>query len=269
MGTAIRTTRPVSEVWRRLDRVPDPELDEPVTDLGFVEGVRVTGGGRVEVEFRLPTYWCSPNFAFLMCEGIRAEVGALDWVETVVVHLRDHMYGEEVSAGVNAGRSFPEIFPELSQGEDLEALREKFAEKAFHRRQESVLLGLRALDLGAAEIVGMTLGELDATALSDPAAEAQKPRYREILLERGLAAGPQDPAFPTFEGEAIAPGDLAAHLARLRGIRINMEFSGALCRGLKGTRYKEVVREGDEPTLVDFILGRVPPREEAGTADAR
>ena len=51
----------------------DPELDEPVTDMGFVEAVSVTGraAGAVQVSFRLPTYWCSPNFAFLMADDIK------------------------------------------------------------------------------------------------------------------------------------------------------------------------------------------------------
>ena len=37
-----------------------------------------------------------------------------------------------------------------------------------------------------------------------------------------------------------------------------MEFGGALCRGLKQSRYKEDVSGGGQPTLVDFILDRVP-----------
>src|SRR5690606_9064837 len=55
----------LAEVWARLDRVTDPELDDPITDMGFVEAVSVTGA-EVSITFRLPTYWCSPNFAFLM-----------------------------------------------------------------------------------------------------------------------------------------------------------------------------------------------------------
>ena len=42
-----------------------------------------------------------------------------------------------------------------------------------------------------------------------------------------------------------------------------MEFNGALCRGLKQTRYKELDVVDGEPTLVDFILDRVPARDRA------
>ena len=48
-------------------------------------------------------------------------------------------------------------------------------------------------------------------------------------------------------------------MSALRAVRINMEFGGALCRGLKESRYKEVVKIDGDPTLVDFILDRVPP----------
>ena len=41
-----------------------------------------------------------------------------------------------------------------------------------------------------------------------------------------------------------------------------MEFNGALCRGLAKTRYKEVEIGPDGPQLIDFIAGRVPPRDE-------
>jgi hypothetical protein len=51
---------------------------------------------------------------------------------------------------------------------------------------------------------------------------------------------------------------MATYLGDLKSVRINMEFNGALCRGLKSTRYKEAEFVDGEPTLVDFILDRVP-----------
>ena len=181
-----------AEVWACLERVDDPELDEPITDMGFVERVTVGGTGAVEVDFRLPTYWCSPNFAFLMADAIHREVSALAWVERVRVRLEDHMWGEEIAAGINAGRSFAEIFGDLADGEDLGELRAKFEAKAFKRRQEAVLLGLRALGRADAEIVAMDLASLDAVAFPPGEAAKQKPRYRALLAEagaRGAARG--------------------------------------------------------------------------------
>jgi len=53
-------------VLQALDSVRDPELDEPITSLGFVASCTVTADGDAAVRLRLPTYFCAPNFAFLM-----------------------------------------------------------------------------------------------------------------------------------------------------------------------------------------------------------
>ena len=181
----------------------------------------------------------------------------------VVVRLHDHMFADQVNEGVNGGRRFRDIFRELSDGADLDDLRAKFDEKAFQRRQEVVLLSLQARGLPPAEIVAMTLAEFDRTPFDGEEDRAQAPRYRRLLVASGLAAGLGDLAFRTWQGAALTEQGLAAHLQQLRSVRVNMEFNGALCRGLKQARYKEHGEPatcGGEPTLVDFIRGRVPRR---------
>lgn len=251
-----------AEVWGCLARVNDPELDEPLTELGFVESVEVIDHQRVEVGFRLPTYWCSPNFAFLMAFGIRREIETLRWVQGIRVELHDHCFGDEINVAVNDGRAFNDVFAEYCDGADLEEVIEKFQIKAFDRRQEAVLLELRRHGLSAEQIVSMTLCEFDRIAFRDDEAIKQKPRYRELLLSRKLAERPEDSAFLTWGGQRLTAGTLSEHLGRLRSIRLNMEFNGAMCRDLAATRYKEVQIGPDGPTLVDFIAGRVPPRDD-------
>lgn len=253
------------EVWDCLAAVSDPELDEPITDMNFVETVEISDQGAVRIEFRLPTYWCSPNFAFLMAFGIRSEVLTLPWVRSAVVQLNDHCFGNEVNAGVNSGRNFHEIFAEHCGGARLDEVVEKFLAKAFERRQEAVLLGLQAQGKTAAQIVGMTLAELKAARLEGDEARRQLPRYLDLLAVRKLATAPGERAFPTWDGAPIAAQDFEAHLGRLRSTRINMEFNGALCRGLASTRYREVEIGPDGPTLMDFIAQRVPPRKDSCT----
>lgn len=260
MFLANLTTERELEVWDRLSAVSDPELDEPITDMNFVEQVEIVDADTVLVEFRLPTYWCSPNFAFLMAFGIRAEVSALPWVRKVTVQLNDHCFGDEVNAGVNSGRSFHEIFAENCDGAVLEDVVEKFAAKAFDRRQEVVLLAVQALVGSSEDVVSMRLGMLRKVHFSGEEELRQLPRYLDLLAERGLAVKDDDLAFPTWEGGAIPAEDLEAHLQRLRSIRINMEFNGAMCRGLASTRYHEVEIGPDGPTLIDFMAGRVAPR---------
>ena len=248
------------EVWQRLDIVCDPELDEPITDMGFVEDVDIKHD-QVAVRFRLPTYWCSANFAYLMASDIRLEVEKLDWVSRVRVQLEDHMFEEQVNTGVNEGRSFREIFADLAPDQGLDEIREKFRKKAFQRRQEVVLLGLQGLGFSNEQIVSLTLRELSGVQFVNEEDARQKARYLDIVRQLGRAVEPSDLAFRSYEGNAFKTDDLAGYLSNLRGVRINMEFSGALCRGLLSTRYKELDPTSDEPTLVDFMLDRVPPRQ--------
>lgn len=256
-------TGPDREVWARLDEVFDPELDEPITDLGFVEAVAVAGA-TVRVSFRLPTYWCSPNFAFLMAEGIHREVSALPWVDTVLVSLEDHLCAEELNAAVNAGRDFKAAFADQADGGNLDEVRETFERKAHQRRQETVIRGLQAQGRSPEEIAAMTLGDLRAIGFPDPERSLQLRRYLAILADRGTAVHGDHPAFPDPDGRPLTAEGFGERMRALRGVRINMEFGSALCRGLKQHRYKEHVSIDGEPTLVDFILDRVPPHAADG-----
>ena len=246
----------LNQVWARLDLVMDPELDEPVTDMGFIEAVSITwpspgqNTSTVHVSFRLPTYWCSPNFAFLMAEGIKRQVEVLPWVGQALVTLQDHMAAEEMNAAINAGASFGSVFADLHPDEDLAALREKFDIKAFQRRQEVVIKALIGMGFLPAEIVLMPLGLLDAITLDDPENARQKTRYLAILSEKLLAPTAADLAFPTYQGAPI--GDYPLYMGLLRSVRINMEFSGSLCRGLKQSRYQQADLSGAVPVLVDY-----------------
>lgn len=248
------------EIWSRLDLVCDPELDEPITEMGFVETVAVNRD-EVSVHFRLPTYWCSPNFAFLMAEGIRREVGRLPWVGEVRVRLEDHVCGDELNAAVNEGRTFSEVFAAREDGGDLAEVRETFERKAYQRRQETVIRALHAQGFEPLGLAAMTLGELRHLRTKDEDERRHRDRYRELLVSRGLATAAGDHAFPDLEGRPLMPENFKERMRALRMVRINMEFGGALCRGLLQSRYQETVDVDGEPTLIDFIRGTVPPRQ--------
>src|SRR3954447_1273574 len=135
-----------SRVLEALGTVYDPELDEPITDLGFVGSCVVTAAGEVSVRLRLPTPQCAPNFAFLMAADASAAVWAVEGVQAVDVVLEDHYTGAEINATVNAGGAFSDAFPGETRGE-LDALRALFQRKALVARQ-SRLLGSGARTLG-------------------------------------------------------------------------------------------------------------------------
>ncbi len=88
-----------------LSGVRDPELDEPVTDLGFISELRVEDGS-VFLRLRLPTYFCAPNFAYLMVADARAAVLSVPGVERASVVLEDHYASDEINGSVGEERGF-------------------------------------------------------------------------------------------------------------------------------------------------------------------
>src|ERR1700678_32884 len=127
-----------AEVWRGLETVTAPELDEPVTALEFVTRADVDANDCVHIEFRLPTYWCAANFTFLMADDMRSAVKALPWVAAVSIVLGEHMYADKINAGLARGLSFQETFGAEADS-DLDELRRTFLLKAFQRRQGGLL----------------------------------------------------------------------------------------------------------------------------------
>ncbi len=226
-----------------------------VVSMGFVERAEVAEDGSVEVAFRLPTYWCSPNFAFLMLDDMRAGLERLSWRPAYRITLLDHILDAEINAGLAAGKSFGEIVDRLAPDADIVGLRAIFAMKAFKRRQEAVLLGLRAQGLGDAAILALSDTALANRAPAGPDLADAIRRYREAWAQRFPRSGGMTAAFITWEGEAVTAGALPAYLAELRAVRINMEFNGALCRGLKESRYREAGADAEGPSLMDFMRG--------------
>src|SRR5215472_16808348 len=124
-------------ILERLAQVLDPELDEPILDLGFVRGLRLRSG-HAEVALRLPTSWCAVNFAFLMAEDVRHALLAVEGIRWVTVSLGDHCAANEIEAAVNNGQPFAVAFPGEAFG-SLEALRLTFLRKGFLSPQERLL----------------------------------------------------------------------------------------------------------------------------------
>ena len=225
-----------AEVLARLAAVTDPELDEPVTDLGFVEGVTVGADGAVSIDFRLPTFWCAANFAYMMAEDMRDAVAALPWVTRVVPRLQEHMCADEVNRGVAEGLAFGAAFGESGDDDSLASLRATFRRKAFQGRQEALLRALLAQGFGKAALVAMTVADLERVYRRRTECARPQRRYLEMRAHVGGSAGPDDRAFVTAEGAPLTEAGFDEHLRTLASVRIAMEFNGALCRGLLAAR---------------------------------
>jgi metal-sulfur cluster biosynthetic enzyme len=138
----MSTTR--VRVLDALGDVHDPELDEPITALGFVTSCEVTREGDVEIRLRLPTPQCAPNFAYLMAADARNVVRRLPAVRQVTVALEDHYTGAEINAALGRGQGFTGAFPGETDDDDLAALRELFRRKALVARQSRLCEALLA-----------------------------------------------------------------------------------------------------------------------------
>lgn len=223
-----------AEVWEVLGTVVDPELDEPVTDMGFVSRIDVDAGDCVHIDFRLPTYWCAANFAFMMASDMREVLLALPWVKGTRIVLGEHMYADKINSGIAGGLSFQDTFGDEADG-NLDEVRQTFLVKAFQRRQEALIHHLMAEGATVESICAMSIADLPADRGSE---EGKKLVAR--YLDRRAVVGPYlalSQAFVTAEGQSLHPDGLVHYLTGLRRVRANAEFNGALCRGLLAVRF--------------------------------
>jgi metal-sulfur cluster biosynthetic enzyme len=222
------------EVWSALNGVTDPELDESVTSLEFITSVEIQEGNSVRVEFRLPTYWCAPNFAFLMASDMRDAVAEISWVRNVKVELLDHFSAELINRGVRLRQDFRDAFPGETD-DDLCAIRQKFLGKAYERRQELLIRHLLGNGYEPIWFAGARMGELVSLPLE---AEGIALRNLYVFMWRRLHADctEESLAFTTVAGSALDPSEFRHYLRRVSGVRRNAEFNALICRGLLEAR---------------------------------
>ena len=220
-----------AQVLAALSAVHDPELDEPITSLGFVASLSVSDRGDVDVHLRLPTPQCAPNFAFLMVYDARRAVLAVEGVRSANVVLGDHYTGTEINSAVAGGGEFSDAFPGETRAEDLEALRELFQRKALLARQGRVCAALLADGLSIAEVADLRVIDLV------PAADPEAARCLTLRRALGLAADPQAPALVSGDGGPLAAADLPTWLRRARLVGLSLESNGGICRSLLRVRH--------------------------------
>lgn len=225
---------------RALAAVLDPELDEPITDLGFVRSVSIGPRGDVEVHLRLPTSFCSPNFAYLMSSDAKDELCALPWTGHVVVQLDDHHDSDLINAGLASDAGYRGTFRHEAE-QDLEELRETFRRKAHTAAMERCLTALLRAepDRDVEALRSVVLCEIPA----GPHRDALVRRRRAL----GLRTDEQAPVLVDHAG--TTPEDVSLALRRARSTRISIDGNAHFCRGLLRTRYPG--SEGDQAHRAD------------------
>lgn len=216
-------------VLAALDAVRDPELDEPVTSLGFVASCTVSADGTVDVHLRLPTYFCAPNFAFLMVADAHDAVSRLDGVRHTAIVLDDHFASDAINSGVAARAGFVESFGALASAE-LDDLRALFVRKAVLAGTDLVCRPLVAAGRSAEQLAALTLGE------APPSPERERLRARRAEL--GLPSDDDSPLLvDPVTGAAVQPEDLPLHLRKARLTRVGTDANSGICRGMLHDRY--------------------------------
>ena len=220
-------------VLAALNTVRDPELDESLTKLGFVSAVEVDGA-TVRARLRLPTYWCAPNFAYLMAADADSALRSVPGVRRVEVLLDDHFASDEINEGLAERRSFQESFEGLADDE-LDDLRRLFRRKALVARQQKLLRAL--LDRG------VTVEQLGRLRLGDLEPSPELETYRQRRAELGLDVSPEAPLVVDTDGNPIPAELLEGHLRFARLTRVSIEGNAGFCRGMLATRYQLPLHE--------------------------
>src|SRR5580693_9545310 len=212
-----------------LATVRDPELDEPITSLGFVSACTLSAAGQAEVRLRLPTYFCAPNFAYLMVADAYDAVTAMPGVRSATVVLEDHFAAEAINGGVAAQAGFARSFDGEAVGE-LHALRADFLRKAVMAGTDQVCRPLLAAGADPAALLAMTLGELPPSRALD--------RLRQRRAELGLPAGDDAPLLiDPVTGLRVVFSAVPLHLRKAQVTRVSIEANSGICRGMLRHRY--------------------------------
>jgi metal-sulfur cluster biosynthetic enzyme len=217
-----------AEVLGALSGVRDPELDEPITELAFVSELEIEGD-TVSVRLRLPTYFCAPNFAYLMVADAKAAVLSVPGVRRARVVLDDHYASGEINGGVNEEKGFDGAFPDETESPDLEELRSIFHRKSFVARQEKLCRALLAQGHSPADLAELRLGELPSSEVTE--------KYLQRRAELGLDVSPVAPLLVDPDGNRVPKDAVVQHLRFARTVGVSIEGNAELCRGLLATRY--------------------------------
>jgi metal-sulfur cluster biosynthetic enzyme len=217
-----------ADVWQALGTVLDPELDEPITDLDFVESCTVSPDGDVAVGLRLPTFFCAPNFSFLMVADAYDAVSAVPGVRHATVTLADHHASDEINGGVAAHAGFVGSFGGEATAE-LDELRRTFLTKAAMAGQDRVARPLADAGVFPEKLAELTLGEVP------PSEELTRLRERRRWL--GLPCDDDAPLLLHLDGSRVTTEQVPLHLRRARLQRVGIETNGEYCKSLLQTRY--------------------------------
>ncbi len=97
----------VDEVEKELEKVVDPEIGLPITEMHLVDEIAIKEDGELFIKYHLTAPFCPPIFAEDIGNNIRQLTSRLGGVKKVTVVLHGHALSDEINKRVNPGYSPP------------------------------------------------------------------------------------------------------------------------------------------------------------------
>lgn len=223
-------------VLQALESVLDPEVDQPITSMGFVHAVEPTPSGGVDITLKLPTYFCAPNFTWLMLADVRDAAESVVGAGRADVRLLDHFEAGRIDTAVSEGATFTATFRQEASAE-LDALRDRFRRKAFLIRQERVCRELEAV--GGGDLTVLHLGTVEQLGLDS------FPAYLGTREELGIDCGSASRFLVAADGRPVGPAGVRAHRRAATVMAVSFEGNGHLCRALLAQRTHHQNQRGE------------------------
>jgi len=101
----------VDEVTKELEKVVDPEIGLPITEMHLVDEIDIKEGGVLFIRYHLTAPFCPPIFAEDIGMNIRQLTSKLDGVKKVTVILHGHALANEINQRVNPDYTPPPPSP--------------------------------------------------------------------------------------------------------------------------------------------------------------
>jgi len=219
-------------VFAELAHVYDPEVDEPVTEMGFIREVEIVGTVGDEnaiVHMQLPQYFCAPNFTYLMVDDVRRAAEKVVGAGRVEVSLVGHFEADKINGAMSGGSSFTDVFADAI--EDLDTLRDRFARKTFLIRQERVCKELDKGGIAGEQILSLTLADV----AREPSEAFAK--YLSRRAELGIDCHDGARFLIAADGRPVESEKLRLHRRSASVMAISFEGNGMMCKTLIQERY--------------------------------
>jgi len=98
----------VDEITKELEKVVDPEIGLPITEMHLVDEIDIKDDGVLFIKYHLTAPFCPPIFAEDIGMNIRQLTSKLDGVKKVTVILHGHALANEINQRVNPDYTPPQ-----------------------------------------------------------------------------------------------------------------------------------------------------------------